>query len=86
MRKGTGFEFIDETKGGVIPQEYIPAVRKGIENAMNTGVLAGYPVVDVLVRLVDGSHHAVDSSEMAFSVAGSMAFKDAMKKGHPDSP
>lgn len=83
LEKGTGFEFIDETKGGVIPQEYIPAVRKGIENAMNTGVLAGYPVVDVSVKLIDGSHHAVDSSEMAFSIAGSMAFKDAMKRATP---
>ncbi|MDE0466527.1 MAG: elongation factor G [Candidatus Poribacteria bacterium] len=83
LEKGTGFEFIDETKGGVIPQEYIPAVQKGIENAMNVGVLAGYPVVDVAVRLVDGSHHAVDSSEMAFSIAGSMAFKDAMKQASP---
>ena len=83
LEKGTGFEFIDETKGGVIPQEYIPAVQKGIENAMNVGVLAGYPVVDVSVRLIDGSHHAVDSSEMAFSIAGSMAFKDAMKQASP---
>lgn len=83
LEKGTGFEFIDGTKGGVIPQEYIPAVRKGIENAMNTGVLAGYPIVDVSVKLIDGSHHAVDSSEMAFSIAGSMAFKDAMKRGTP---
>ena len=83
LEKGTGFEFKDETKGGAIPQEYIPAVKKGIEGAMNTGVLAGYPVVDVLVRLVDGSHHAVDSSEMAFSIAGSMAFKDAMKRATP---
>ena len=71
------------TKGGVIPQEYIPAVQKGIENAMNVGVLAGYPVVDVSVKLVDGSHHAVDSSEMAFSIAGSMAFKDALKRATP---
>ena len=83
LEKGTGFEFKDETKGGAIPQEYIPAVKKGIEGAMNTGVLAGYPVVDVSVRLVDGSHHAVDSSEMAFSIAGSMAFKDAMKRATP---
>lgn len=83
LEKGTGFEFIDETKGGVIPQEFIPAVRKGVENAMNAGTLAGYPVVDVSVKLVDGSHHAVDSSEMAFSVAGSMAFKDAMKRAVP---
>jgi len=61
----------------------VPAVRKGIENAMNTGVLAGYPVVDIAVKLVDGSHHPVDSSEMAFSIAGSMAFKDAMKRANP---
>ncbi len=83
LEKGTGFEFTDQTKGGVIPQEYIPAVRKGIENAMNVGVLAGYPVVDVAVRLVDGSHHPVDSSEMAFGIAGSMAFKDALKRANP---
>ena len=83
LEKGTGFEFIDEIKGGTIPQEYIPAVRKGIENAMNTGVLAGYPVVDVSVKLVDGSHHPVDSSEMAFSIAGSIAFKDALKRARP---
>ncbi len=80
LEKGTGFEFSDETRGGAIPQEYIPAVRKGIENAMNVGALAGYPVVDVGVRLVDGSFHQVDSSEMAFSIAGSMAFKEAAKK------
>ena len=83
LENGTGFEFKDDTKGGVIPQEYIPAVQKGIENAMNTGVLAGYPVVDVSVKLVDGSHHPVDSSEMAFSIAGSMAFKDALKRATP---
>ena len=83
LEKGSGFEFIDDIRGGVIPQEYIPAVKKGIENAMNVGVLAGYPVVDVAVKLVDGSHHAVDSSEMAFSIAGSMAFKDAMKRATP---
>ena len=83
LEKGGGFEFINEIKGGVIPQEYIPAVKKGIENAMNVGVLAGYPVVDVSVKLVDGSYHAVDSSEMAFSIAGSMAFKDALKRSTP---
>ncbi len=83
LEKGSGFEFIDEIKGGVIPQEYIPAVKKGIENAMNVGILAGYPVVDVAVKLVDGSYHAVDSSEMAFSIAGSMAFKDALKRATP---
>ena len=80
LEKGAGFEFTDATKGGVIPQEYIPAVRKGIVNAMNVGTLAGYPVVDVGIRLVDGSFHQVDSSEMAFSIAGSMAFKDAAKR------
>ena len=80
LEKGAGFEFTDETKGGVIPQEYVPAVRKGIKNAMNVGTLAGYPVVDVGIRLVDGSFHQVDSSEMAFSIAGSMAFKDAARK------
>lgn len=80
LDKGAGFEFTDATKGGVIPQEYVPAVQKGIENAMNVGTLAGYPVVDVGVRLVDGSFHQVDSSEMAFSIAGSMAFKEAAKQ------
>ncbi len=80
LEKGAGFEFSDETRGGAIPQEYIPAVRKGIENAMNVGALAGYPVVDVGVRLVDGSFHQVDSSEMAFSIAGSIAFKEAAKQ------
>ncbi|MCE2402095.1 elongation factor G [Candidatus Poribacteria bacterium] len=80
LEKGAGFEFSDETKGGVIPQEYISAVQKGIKNAMNVGTLAGYPVVDVGVRLVDGSYHQVDSSEMAFSIAGSMAFKEAAKQ------
>ena len=80
LEKGSGFEFTDGTKGGVIPQEFVPAVKKGIENAMNVGTMAGYPVVDVGVRLVDGSYHQVDSSEMSFSIAGSMAFKEAAKK------
>jgi len=83
LEKGAGFEFVDAIKGGVIPHEYIPAVEKGIKGAMNTGVLAGYPVVDVSVKLVDGSHHPVDSSELAFSIAGSMAFKDALKRATP---
>jgi elongation factor G len=83
VEKGSGFEFVDDTKGGVIPQEYIPAINKGIQNAMNTGVLAGYPVVDVGVRLYDGSFHAVDSSEMAFSIAASIAFKEAVKRAGP---
>ena len=81
--KGAGFEFVNEIKGGAIPSEYIPAIRKGIESAMGTGVLAGYPIVDVGVRLFDGSYHPVDSSEMAFSVAGSMAFREAVKKANP---
>jgi len=81
--EGKGFEFINEIKGGVIPQEYIPAVEKGVSEAMNTGVLAGYPIVDVKVTLYDGSYHDVDSSEAAFKVAGSMALKAALKKANP---
>ena len=83
VEKGVGFEFVDEIKGGTIPTEYIPAVKKGIEQAMASGVLSGYPVTDVGVRLYDGSFHAVDSSEMAFSIAGSLAFKEAVKKAKP---
>ena len=78
-----GFEFVNSIVGGAIPKEYIPAVQAGIEGAMQSGVLAGYPVVDVKVTLYDGSYHEVDSSEMAFKIAGSMAFKDAMKKAAP---
>jgi elongation factor G len=80
---GTGYEFVNAIVGGSIPKEYIPAVDKGIQGAMKAGVLAGYQVVDVKVTLYDGSFHEVDSSEMAFSIAGSMAFKDAMKKANP---
>ena len=80
LEKGSGFEFLDNTRGGAIPQEYVPAVRKGIENAMNVGALGGYPIVDVGVRLYDGSYHPVDSSELAFSIAGSIAFREAMKQ------
>ncbi len=76
----TGFEFIDEIKAGAIPKEYIPAVEKGIKEAMETGVIAGYPVVDFAVRLYDGSYHEVDSSEIAFKIAASMAFKDAIRR------
>ena len=83
VEKGIGFEFVDEIRGGTIPTEYIPAVKKGIEQAMTNGVLAGYPVTDVGVRLYDGSFHPVDSSEMAFSIAGSLAFKEAVKKAKP---
>ena len=80
---GKGFEFEDATVGGVIPKEYIGGVQKGVVGAMDSGVLAGYPVVDVKVRLVDGSYHDVDSSEMAFKIAGSMAFKEGCQKAGP---
>ena len=80
---GKGYEFINNITGGVIPKEYIPAVDEGIRGAMQSGVLAGYNVVDVKVTLFDGSYHEVDSSEMAFKIAGSMAFKQAMRKASP---
>ena len=80
---GKGYEFINAVTGGAIPKEYIPAVDAGIQGAMQAGVLAGYNVVDVKVTLYDGSYHEVDSSEMAFKIAGSMAFKDAMRKADP---
>jgi len=76
---GEGFEFVNAIKGGVIPGGFIPAVEKGVRDAMRAGVVAGFPVQDVRVRLFDGQHHSVDSSEMAFKIAGSMAFKDAME-------
>ncbi len=80
---GQGFEFVNAIKGGVIPSGFIPAVQKGIEEAMSQGVVAGYPIRGVKVRLYDGSYHTVDSSEMAFKVAGSMAFKDAAAQARP---
>ena len=80
---GKGYEFINAVVGGAIPKEYIEPVNKGIQGALNAGVLAGYPVVDVKVTLYDGSYHEVDSSEMAFTIAGSIAFKEAMKKADP---
>ncbi len=83
MEKGKGFEFVDAIRGGTIPREYIPAVEKGIVEALDNGVIAGYPVVDVRARLVDGSYHEVDSSEMAFKIAGSMAFKAGFQRGGP---
>jgi len=80
---GEGFEFVNKIVGGVIPKEYIPAVQRGVEEATQNGVLGGYPVLDLKVTLYDGSYHEVDSSEMAFKIAGSMAFKDGMKKADP---
>ncbi|HEU0264289.1 MAG TPA: elongation factor G, partial [Geobacterales bacterium] len=80
---GKGFEFVDAIKGGVVPREYIPAVGKGVAEALDTGVLAGFPVVDVKVSLIDGSYHDVDSSEMAFKIAGSMGFKEGCSKASP---
>ncbi|MDR0931090.1 MAG: elongation factor G [Clostridiales bacterium] len=83
LEAGKGYEFINKIVGGVIPKEYIPAVDAGVQGAMQNGVLAGYNVVDVRVTLYDGSYHDVDSSEMAFKIAGSMAFKDGMKQADP---
>ncbi len=80
---GRGFEFRNKIVGGVIPREYIPAVEKGIVEAMENGILAGFPIVDVVVNLVDGSFHDVDSSEVAFKMAGSIGFKNGMKRAHP---
>ncbi|MDY4522999.1 MAG: elongation factor G [Atopobium sp.] len=80
---GTGYEFVNAIVGGVIPKEYIPSIDKGIQEALDSGVVAGYPVVDIKVTLVDGSYHEVDSSEAAFKIAGSMAIKDALKKSDP---
>lgn len=80
---GKGYEFVNKIVGGVIPREYIPAIDKGIREAMTSGVLAGYPVVDIKITVTDGSFHEVDSSEMAFKIAGSIAFKDACKKANP---
>ncbi|NLW22788.1 MAG: elongation factor G [Tissierellia bacterium] len=80
---GAGYEFVNAIVGGVIPKEYIPSVDNGIQEAMQSGVLGGYPVIDVKVTLYDGSYHEVDSSEMAFKIAGSMAFKEAMSKAKP---
>ncbi|TDT46027.1 elongation factor G [Fonticella tunisiensis] len=83
QERGKGYEFVNNIVGGVIPKEYIPAIDSGIQEAMNNGVVAGYPVIDCKVVLFDGSYHEVDSSEMAFKIAGSMAFKNAMAKADP---
>lgn len=81
--QGEGFEYVDEIKGGIIPKEYIPAIEKGIKEAMDKGIVAGYPIVDVRVAVYDGSYHEVDSSEVAFKMAGSLAFQVAAKKANP---
>ena len=83
LERGEGFEFVDEIKGGAVPQEYIKPTQKGVEEAISKGVIAGYPVVDVQVTLYDGSYHEVDSSESAFKIAGSLAFQDAFKRANP---
>ncbi len=80
---GEGYQFVNKITGGAIPKEFVPAVDRGIQEATEVGVLAGYPVVDVKVTLKDGSYHPVDSSDLAFKIAGSMAFKEAMKKAKP---
>ncbi|MCD5364087.1 elongation factor G [Chromobacterium aquaticum] len=81
--EGNGYKFVDEIKGGVIPREFIPSVDKGIQNTLSSGILAGFPVVDVTVRLTFGSYHDVDSSQIAFELAGSLAFKEAMRRAGP---
>ena len=83
LERGTGFEFINATVGGTVPREFVPAVEAGIREALDNGVVASYPIVDVRVKLVDGSYHPVDSSEMAFKTAGSMGFKEAVRKADP---
>ncbi len=83
LPRGAGFEFVDEIVGGVVPRQYIPAVEKGVREALHEGILAGYPIVDVRVTLYDGSYHEVDSSEMAFKIAASMGFKAALAKAKP---
>ena len=83
MEAGSGFEFVNKIVGGVVPKEYIPAVEAGVKEALETGVVAGYPVIDVRATLYDGSYHEVDSSEMAFKIAGSLAIKEGVRRAKP---
>jgi elongation factor G len=83
LPRGKGFEFVDEIKGGIIPQEYIPAIKKGVIEALNEGVLAGYPIVDIKVAVYDGSYHEVDSSELAFKIAAQRAIREGEKMADP---
>jgi elongation factor G len=84
QESGKGFEFVNKTIGGTIPREFIPSIEQGVKEALENGILAGYPVVDVKVTLLDGSFHEVDSSDLAFKIAGSMAFRDAIQKANPE--
>ena len=81
--RGSGFEFVSEIAGGTIPKEFVPAVEKGVSDALSNGVLSGFPVVDIRATLYDGSYHEVDSNELAFSIAGSMAFRSAAEQAEP---
>ena len=81
LERGSGFQFVNRIVGGAVPREYIPAVQRGIEEALQTGILGGYKVIDLKVSVVDGTYHQVDSSEMAFKAAGSIAVKEALRKG-----
>ncbi len=83
LNLSNGFEFVDKIRGGVVPKQYVPAVEKGVIGAMEEGIIAGYPMVDVRATIYDGSFHSVDSSEMAFKIAGSMAFKNAVEGAKP---
>jgi len=83
LKPGSGFEFVNKIVGGTIPREYIPAIEKGVKESLDSGVMAGYPVLDIKVTLTDGSYHEVDSSEMAFKIAASMAFKEGCRKCNP---